>query len=574
MVNNAVQRKIRKNEELMSTTVPQKNKLLDRNIRSNVNNSRNVLLNKTRNRMIQPNGTLNRPPQRAQQRPPQRAQQRPPQRTQQRPPQRTQQRPPQRAQQRPPQRAQQRPPQRAQRRPHAPAPPAPKPTYTNLKNIGVVYTFSYNEDDDDKKHAFNNLSFFIKRTLNKAIWTDPNKTGINPFFIFILNSKTDGFVFPIFNNVSVIENFDKSVIDNASIFKNKFNIVTDKVMEINSSFSGPFIEPNQNTYWFNELTSLKIDELTPIFIKSSDATNKLIYDKLKWHDPSSENVEPIPGTNYAIYCHYDENNVVQDYVITQIKCLKKLGYNIVFYTTSESISNDNEIKKHIQNINYIQNISIGTEFYILNITLKRLRDENIKYDNILFVNDSVLFPVNGLANMRETINRMNIYDFWGHWDEYMPSMKIQFIYSCFLHFKQKTSADIILYLDEWLPKCTNRTEFINYIEWKLPNYIFNKKYSIGTVIPFKELKLRNVVYNNIYTHNPSVISKWLFKPETFGIKFKYILFFLNKNSTFLTSSFWYLTRYLYVGKNQINYYTKEKSGLYIKIKNEELQNNE
>ena len=47
MVNNAIQRKIRKNEELMDTSIPQKNKLLDRNIRSNVNNSRNVLLNKT-----------------------------------------------------------------------------------------------------------------------------------------------------------------------------------------------------------------------------------------------------------------------------------------------------------------------------------------------------------------------------------------------------------------------------------------------------------------------------------------------------------------------------------------------
>jgi len=526
MVNNAVQRKIRKNEELINATVSQKNKL-DRNIGSTVNNS------------------INRPLQRTPQRPLQRTPQRP---LQQKQPQRTPQRPLQRT---------------------------PKPTDTNLKNIGIVYTFSYNEDDqDDKKHAFNNLSFFIKRTLNKTIWTDPNKTGINPFFIFLLNSKTDGFVFPIFNNVTIIENIDNKTIDNATIFKNNFKIVTDKVFEINSSYSGPFIEPDQNTYWFNVLTSLNIDELNPIFIKSSDLTNKLIYDKLKWNDPSSENVEPIPGTNYAVYCHYDKNNVVQDYIITQIKCLKKLGYNILFYSTSESITNDYELKKHVQDIHYITNISNGTEFYSLNISLKHLRDKNIKYDNILFVNDSLLFPVNGLANMRETISKMSIYDFWGHWDEYMPIIKTQFIYSCFLHFKQKTSADIILYLDETIHKCSDRGSFINVIEWKLSNYIFKKKYSIGTVIPFKGLKLSNVIYNNIYTHNPSVISKWLFKPETFGVKFKYILFFLNKNSIRLTSSFWYLTRYLYVGKNQINYYTKEKSGLYIKIKNEELGINE
>jgi len=51
------------------------------------------------------------------------------------------------------------------------------------------------------------------------------------------------------------------------------------------------------------------------------------------------------------------------------------------------------------------------------------------------------------------------------------------------------------------------------------------------------------------------------------MKYKYILYFLNKNSTNLTPSFWFLTRYLYVGNNIVNYYHKEKSGLYFELNN-------
>ena len=174
-----------------------------------------------------------------------------------------------------------------------------------------------------------------------------------------------------------------------------------------------------------------------------------------------------------------------------------------------------------------------------------------------------MFPTNGLANMRETIINMQTHDIWGHWDEYMPTSKLQFIYSCFYHFKYSVSRDIIEYLNEWLPRCTNRTEYINYVEWRMPNYLFNKKYDIGSVIVFNSLNIKNPRFNKIVTHNPSVIGRWIFKPDTFAIKYKYILYFLNKNSQYLTPQFWYLTRFLYVGENKVNYYHKEKSGLYI-----------
>jgi len=429
------------------------------------------------------------------------------------------------------------------------------------KKFGIIYNFTY--DAENSINALTNLAFFINRTLDNTLWKKPRDRNKKLFYIFILNSKLGGFTIPKFKNVAIIENYNNDPLPPDNLFMDRFKIEVENIVTVDSSFSGPFINPNPNTFWFDSLPSYNIEELSPIFSKTTPTTIHDINTLLKWENPADEDVLPLPGTNYAIFCHYDENNIIQDYVFTELQCLKKLGYKILFNSTSSKLSNESDLYDLVDKINYIENISVGTEFNILYKSLTELENESVTFDNILFVNDSVMFPTNGLASMRETIINMQIHDIWGHWDEYMPTSKLQFIYSCFYHFKFSVSKDIINYLEEWLPKCNNRTEYINYVEWRMPNYLFSKSHNIGSVIVFNSLNIKNPTFNKIITHSPSVIGRWIFRPETFAIKFKYILYFLNKNSQYLTPQFWYLTRFLYVGENEINYYHKEKSGLYI-----------
>ena len=430
------------------------------------------------------------------------------------------------------------------------------------QKFGIIYNFYY-ENDNESINALTNLSFFINRTLDNTLWKKPKDRNKKLFYIFIINTPLNGFIIPNYDNVVVIENYDNDMINTETLFVERFRMEVENVLTIDSSFSGPFIEPSPKTFWFDNLSSYIVEELNPIFSKTTPTTLNDIATLLKWENPADEDVLPFPGTNYAIFCHYDENNLIQDYVFTELYCLQKLGYKILFNSSSSKLSNEPKLYDLVERVNYIQNISVGTEFNILYKNLKDLENESVKYDNILFVNDSVMFPTNGLANMRETIINMQTHDIWGHWDEYMPTSKLQFIYSCFYHFKYSVSRDITEYLNEWLPRCTNRTEYINYVEWRMPNYLFSKKYDIGSVIVFNSLNIKNPRFNKIITHNPSVIGRWIFNPDTFAIKFKYILYFLNKNSQYLTPQFWYLTRFLYVGENKVNYYHKEKSGLYI-----------
>lgn len=430
------------------------------------------------------------------------------------------------------------------------------------KNFGILYNFYY-EGDEDFENSLTNLTFFINRTLDNTFWKRPKDVNKKLFFIFIINTPLNGFIIPKFNNVVVIENYDNNIIDTKTLFTERFNIEFENTFTVDSSFSGPFIDPNPNTFWFNKLSSYVVEEQEPIFLKTNTNTLNDISKILNWENPADEDILPVPGDNYAIFCHYDENNLIQDYVFTELMCLQKLGYKILFNSTSSKLINEDKLYDLVDKINYIENISIGTEFNILYKNLVDLENDQVKYDNILFLNDSLLFPTNGLSNMRETIMNMQSHDIWGHWDEYMPTSKLQFIYSCFYHFNYSVSEEIIEYLNMWLPKCSNRTEYINYIEWRMPNYLFEKRFNIGSVTVFNSLNIRNPKFNKIITHSPSVIGRWIFRPETFAIKFKYILFFLNKNSQYLTPQFWYLTRFLYVGENKVNYYHKEKSGLYI-----------
>ena len=440
-----------------------------------------------------------------------------------------------------------------------------KSKFSLLKKVGIVYDFFYN-DDVSYDDALNNLSFFINKAIDSSIWLNPNSKGISPYFIFVLKNKLNGFVIPKMNNIAIVENFDNESTDNDTLFKNTLKITVSSILNVDSSFAGPFIEPNKDIYWFTELKSMNIDDLGSVFLKNNDDTRRHIKEILKWKNPIEENIQPIPGTNYAIYCHYDVNNLIQDYCITGIKCLHKLGYKTFFFSTSTTLSNEKSIEPYTEKIEFIENNDIGTEFVVLFRVLEQLKKNSIQYDNVLFMNDSLLFPLNSLKNMKETIVKTNKdNDFWGHWDEYMPKSKLQFIYSCFLHFKSSVSDEIISYLSEWLPRCNSRTEYINYIEWRMPTHLFKKNFKINSIIPFKSLKINNPKYNKIVTHNPKYIGRWLFKDETFAMKYKYIIYFLNKNSTFLTPSFWFLTRYLYIGSNIVNYYHKEKSGLYVEL---------
>ena len=294
-----------------------------------------------------------------------------------------------------------------------------------------------------------------------------------------------------------------------------------------------------NDQEINKKVKLKILEKQKISLLKLDNNTKLNKIKLYYDNKINDNIilENYNLTkinnfskiknSIAIFCHYDEQNIISDLVINNIYNLSLLGYNVIFITTSSKILNEEKIKnKYNIDIIYETNHGSGSEFIIWKKYLK----ENIKiikkkYDWILLINDSIAFPVNGIKSMYESINNIRCNcDFWGHWNSYEIQ---EHLISSIIEYKVKMIDDIInLYeLKTSNIKNVDKNYFIRNIEVIQTNYFVKLNYKYKVLIDYKKLK---IVFNtSCPIFHPYIFSQWIDQTNTFAIKWKYMLNYIN-----------------------------------------------
>ena len=111
--------------------------------------------------------------------------------------------------------------------------------------------------------------------------------------------------------------------------------------------------------------------------------------------------------------------------------------------------------------------------------------DNLKYEWIMFMNDSLLLPINGIKNCMISIDNMRkTYDFWGHC--LTPEINIHLVGTPF-EFKYELIDDIYMFIYNNLNLCKTRNDFIYKIETSLTKYLVNKNYKMGTIIKWEQL---------------------------------------------------------------------------------------
>ena len=239
-----------------------------------------------------------------------------------------------------------------------------------------------------------------------------------------------------------------------------------------------------------------------------------------------------------IYAHYDADNIVKDYVIQTIKAFRYFGYNILFFTASKTLKNVDVLPC---NVFYVKNDGAGTDWKIWLHGCNYLLKNNNNYSYIFLLNDSIILPVNGLTNFGKTIQQMRATsDFWGHWE----STEVEWhIVGTPIEFKYSMINDVKKFIKSIIPTCTNKIDYILKMEVKFAKHLVNMGYKWNTVIKINELETKNVICP---VFNPINIQKWINNPSTFGIKWKYMISYLNQN--IVSPELNYLTRFLYYGK--------------------------
>jgi hypothetical protein len=243
-------------------------------------------------------------------------------------------------------------------------------------------------------------------------------------------------------------------------------------------------------------------------------------------------------TGCLIYAHYDKDDIVKDYVIQAIKAFRYLGYNILFFTASKKINNINALPC---NVFYTSNDGAGIDWKIWLFGCKYILKNKLVYDYIFLLNDSLILPVNGIENFEKTIYLMRATsDFWGHW----ASHEIQWhIVGTPIEFKYEMIKDVIDFISDKTMICKDKIDYICKCEVKFAQYLIDKGYISNTVIKSKDYLNLKCSCPPFYPEN---IKNWLKNLNTFAIKWKYSISYINKNMA--TPELNYLTRFLYYGK--------------------------
>ena len=240
-----------------------------------------------------------------------------------------------------------------------------------------------------------------------------------------------------------------------------------------------------------------------------------------------------------IYAHYDADNIIKDYVIQTIKAFRYFGYNILFYTASQILQNVDVLPC---NVFYVKNDGAGTDWKIWLKGCNYLKQNNtIKYSHVFLLNDSIILPVNGLVNFGKTIKKMReTSDFWGHWESHEVEWHIV---GTPIEFKYSMINDISKFIEKTIPLCSNKTDYILKMEVKFAKYLVNLGYKWNTVVKMADIDVKNAICAVL---NPVNLKNWINNPNTFAIKWKYTISYLNENIT--SPELNYLTRFLYYGK--------------------------
>lgn len=244
----------------------------------------------------------------------------------------------------------------------------------------------------------------------------------------------------------------------------------------------------------------------------------------------------------VIYCHYDEDLLIKDYVIQSLKTLIILEYDIIFCTTSSQINNiDLPFKIHY--FKNKQNMTAGNDIIMLQHILNSVNLD--KYEWVKFLNDSIMLPIHGLDNMRDTIKKYRSKnDFWGL---YLSNEKQNHLCSCHIEFKKTCIPKLKEFLNTAFDilKLETKSEIINSIEVKLTRYLANCNFIYDGVVKYSELKKAHCIM-----FNPINVYTYISRKEVFGIKWKYIGNYINLdriNNPCLN----YLMRYLKMNEDII-----------------------
>lgn len=144
----------------------------------------------------------------------------------------------------------------------------------------------------------------------------------------------------------------------------------------------------------------------------------------------TEGADPNSSSHrYAVYASYDKNSLIGDYVVEQIAALARLGYRIVFVSTSASWRDDQMAKVMPYCWKLVFRWNLGHDFASYKQGIKQIGPLD-SVERLLLMNDSCYGPLFDLDTL-ESVAAASDANLWGVTDCWFASYHVQSYYMAF-----------------------------------------------------------------------------------------------------------------------------------------------
>jgi len=184
------------------------------------------------------------------------------------------------------------------------------------------------------------------------------------------------------------------------------------------------------------------------------------------------------GSEVCIFCHFDYESIVDQYVLEFLDGIKAAGYDIIFVTTCKNLSESDVEHLKARCVAVLERENDGLDFGGWSDAIGMF-PEVLESRNLLLANDSVYIKPGGLKALFFMMESKQ-YDFWGLTESYQIKPHVQ---SYFVNYSSRVLKSAP-FRDFW-HKCQNLSDkqsIINQYEVGLTGILEKKGFSYGSML--------------------------------------------------------------------------------------------
>lgn len=212
----------------------------------------------------------------------------------------------------------------------------------------------------------------------------------------------------------------------------------------------------------------------------------------------------------AIFVHWDQDNIIDDYVVKYMRELQLIAKDIVFVSNSNiSQKEQSKLSQLVDHIIIRENI--GYDFMAWRDGLRYIEYKNLsQYDEVIIANDSCYAPLHPFSEMFDVMEKKDC-DFWGITETYTYKYSLNSYFVvfrktvlrsvCFKNFWEiikieKYKSDVITKYEVGLTQILLENHFKKecYIKLNILQLILSS-------LKYKFLRIKNILISYFYKKN-------------------------------------------------------------------------